>query len=308
MPQLDTSVQNLLGKELCSLFDSASCSASFVQYTNEVQDFRRYLTDYEDMYLFSSLALDQSITGEQWNSFSTTLTSTAWAAQVTQKIQGLNGFGKCVTVLEAALPQQSGHCWSFDQVFLLGRNLTSEEVEVPQEALDAYGHEYCSYRKIHKNSVCDPHEEQDGTMLAKHVSFASFNLKHCADKVAGDAECGWSFSYNANNGLCTCARPGFMCSGSHYSVNGNTYQFQSGNFAFLGYEEEEDEPTDPPTSTESPHLAEGMEFEGDESEMQQTLGRGSVANATSPATPNSGSQAEEEEEEEENEIKINRNS
>jgi hypothetical protein len=228
-PKFSSEVKEVIGSETCKLVGDVSCEPYVSEYPFDGVEFRRRLEDYENMYVFVSLKLQAPLSESRWLNFQSTLMSTNWLKEVTDKVH-IAHKGACVTLTQASYPQQSGQCWSFDHAV----NRTDNEPYSTQN-------EFCSVRLTHPNAHCAIIIDEDGEQKAKRVSIASFDALDCANKVAEDRECGSSFSWNSKNGVCVCSTPGNVCNGAHGSEFGSVYIFRSGNFGYFGYEDEESE-------------------------------------------------------------------
>jgi len=127
--------------------------------------------------------------------------------------------------------------------------------------------------------MCAINVDEDGlTQRARRVSMASFDALDCANKVAESMECGASFSWNPQNGVCICSTPGNICNGAHVSEGGNVYIFRSGNFGYFGFENEESE-----------ELKNNMEEEAANA-VEQSESEAAEQSETEPSNPSQGRQ------------------
>jgi len=267
-PAFSTEVKQVIGTEACKLTGDASCRVFVNEYPFDAVEFRRRRTaDYENMFLYVSMRLQRPLSESRWMSFQSTLMSTSWLNEVNSKIQVVPQ-GSCTKLTQASYPQQSGECWSFDNAV----NPSENQHQQTQN-------EFCSIRLKHENAMCAINVDEDGlTQRARRVSMASFDALDCANKVAESMECGASFSWNPQNGVCICSTPGNICNGAHVSEGGNVYIFRSGNFGYFGFENEESE-----------ELKNNMEEEAANA-VEQSESEAAEQSETEPANPPQGGQ------------------
>lgn len=246
-PSFSSEVKEIIGYEACNLIGDVQCQAFVSEYPFDGVEFRRRrLEDYEHMYVFISLKLLYPLDELAWLTFQSRLMSATWLGQVTDSIHNVNQ-GDCISVTQASYPQQSGQCWNFDEA-ASGQQYTQNE--------------FCSIRLTHPNAMCSLDIDEDGMQRAKRVSIASFSELDCANRVAEDAECGSSFSWNRQHGVCKCSMPGFICNGAHVSEFSNVYMFRSGNFGYFGYEDEMSEEQKKQKEEEQAQASEAAEAPG----------------------------------------------
>lgn len=249
-PSFTPEVKQVIASETCSLLGNGiGCRAFISEYPFDGVEFRRRrLADYEIMFLSVSLKLPGPLSEFQWLEFQSALMSATWMQQVSVRAQAVNG-GSCLALTQVSYPMQSGACWSFDQAMNRSENEPFAQ------------NEFCSIRLTHVNAKCALTLNEDGDAKARRVSMMSFDVLDCANKVAEDTECGSSFSWNQQTGVCICSTPGNLCNGAHPSDGGNVYIFRSGNFGYFGFEDEENEELKNAEEEEAANAAEQQESE-----------------------------------------------
>lgn len=265
-PTLSLQSKQIIASEICKLVNDPFCQPYLMVYDSEEVEVRRLLADYETMFLFLSVRISAPFQTDDWLQFQNQLTSYEFLAGLSEKVRLAND-GKCFSFVQAAFPQQSDSCWDFD--IALENNIRVQNPSQPG-GIRLFENEFCSFRVLHQKARCDHLQEENGIPVAKLVSMATYNIHSCANKASADPECGWSFSWDKMEGVCTCSRPGFICSERHSSLYADVYGFRSGNFGeFMTFGAEEE-----PETTEQAQLqgSQGEEEEGKGAEAEGNKG------------------------------------